>query len=396
MAQAKHKVLLLVISAIVTAVLLGLGTAAGIWLERRSFQRHFREVWKAETLGRILEEGQREGLAQAYDDPQEALQNLDGYAWSIANVPTPFVGSGPRPGVQHNAIINSRQFRSRSEVEVPKPGDEWRIFLTGGSTAFGVGAPDQERTIGSYLERLLNEPSSVGGSQLAVRSADRHYRVYTLANASWASTHERILIENLLSEMQPDLVISLSGVNDVHWAELGRNVLWFRTYQEQLFWQLTDSVYRAYGHGGLVDVQLTSPQPAAPETVALRLEKNVRLASEALSMKGARYLFALQPTLYLSSKPLTPREEQRLQADKQPYFRECYAAIKSHLSEMGTSGADFADLSGVFDGLDTAEEIFLDSYHFGDRGNRIVAERLAEWVRRETAQNAEGAEKRAR
>ena len=383
MAETRQKLLLLLITGLVSGGLLALGALAGAWMEKRSFQRHFGEVWKAETLGRILEEGEKEGLAQAYADPAEALKGLDGYAWSIANVPTPFVGSGPRPGLNHNAIINSRQFRSRSEVEVPKPIGEWRIFLTGGSTAFGVGAPDQDRTIGGYLERLLNENSG----------AARRYRVFTLANASWASTHERILIENLLSEMQPDLVISLSGVNDVHWAQLGRNVLWFRTYQEQLFWRLTDTVYRAFGQEGLVDVEERSPQPVDPAVVAQRLGKNVRLASEALSMGGADYLFALQPALYLTGKPLSPRESERLQEEKQAYFRECYAAFKSRLTGIRQASAAFVDLSGIFDGLDGSQEVFLDSYHFGDRGNRMVAEKLAEWVRGKTA---EGAEERAR
>jgi len=30
----------------------------------------------------------------------------------------------------------------------------------------------------------------------------------------------------------------------------------------------------------------------------------------------------------------------------------------------------------VFDGADATEEIFLDSFHFGDRGNRLLAEAL--------------------
>ncbi len=379
MAKSRQKLILLSITALLSAGLIALGALAGAWIKERSFQRHFREVWKAETLGRILKEEEKEQLAQAYADPAEALRGLDGYAWSIANVPTPFVGAGPRPGLNHNAVINSRQFRAADEVELPKPVGEWRIFLTGGSTAFGVGAPDQRRTIGGYLQQLLNEGSGGG----------RRYRVFTLANASWASTHERIAIENLLSELQPDLVISLSGVNDVHWAQLGRNIFWFRTYQEELFWRLTDTVYRAFDQEGLVDVEERQPQPVDVQVVARRLEKNVRLASEAISMSGAEYLYALQPALYLTGKPLSPRESQRLQKEKLTYFRECYGEIRSRLAALQHAGTIFLDLTEVFDGLDASQEIFLDSYHFGDRGNRIVAQRLAEWVRRgETAESA--------
>jgi hypothetical protein len=40
----------------------------------------------------------------------------------------------------------------------------------------------------------------------------------------------------------------------------------------------------------------------------------------------------------------------------------------------------FLDLTSAFDDASASDEIFLDSYHFGDRGNRLLAERLERWV----------------
>jgi hypothetical protein len=36
----------------------------------------------------------------------------------------------------------------------------------------------------------------------------------------------------------------------------------------------------------------------------------------------------------------------------------------------------YLDYSDVFDGCSQAQEVFMDSYHFGDRGNELIAARL--------------------
>jgi hypothetical protein len=38
----------------------------------------------------------------------------------------------------------------------------------------------------------------------------------------------------------------------------------------------------------------------------------------------------------------------------------------------------YLDYSDVFDRCGAEEEVFLDSYHFGDRGNEIIAARLCD------------------
>ncbi len=81
-------------------------------------------------------------------------------------------------------------------------------------------APDQESTIAGYLSELLNNDP--------IKKPDLIYQVVTFANPAWSSTHERIAIENRVVEMAPDLVVSLSGINDVHWAYRGKDIMWFQ------------------------------------------------------------------------------------------------------------------------------------------------------------------------
>ena len=68
---------------------------------------------------------------------KKAYENMDDYIWGAPHMMAPFIQLAPQPGDYKSAVINSTQFRSKKEVSVPKPSKTYRIFLTGGSTAFG-------------------------------------------------------------------------------------------------------------------------------------------------------------------------------------------------------------------------------------------------------------------
>ncbi len=359
-------------------ITLVLGVCLGIWLGRylaaRPFRREHLEFSTSETLGSMLTKQERETYASAYHDPASAAQQMDQITYAVPNVLTPFVTCGPKPGQSGNAFINSMQFRSRVEVTMPKPARTYRIFLTGGSTAFGSGAPSQEAIIGAVLERKLKEDRANEGSL--------QIEVFTLANPAWASTHERILIENRLSELSPDLVISLSGNNDAHWAAEERDILWLRTYSDQHMWNLLNLGRKLAGNTPMPEVT-EHPVKLTPEQVADRLEKNIRLSSLALSLAGAEYLFVLQPMIALSTKPLSPREGKirgESQAPAANHFRECYRQFKARLLVMSSEGLSYLDMSDLFANYQATDEIFLDSYHFGDRGYEIIGIALAEAI----------------
>ena len=369
MNDLRIKLVLALAVTLLTSALLGTGILIGSYLEIRSLRGSASEAWRRELMGGFIPPAEWPDMARAYHEPEAALEAMEGFTWAVPNVPTPFVGTGPRPGTRGNATINRRQFRSTRELPVRKQAGVARIFITGGSVAFGSGAPSQDRTIGGYLEAELNRGV-----------IKPRYRVFTLANPAWASTHERILIENRLSEWQPDLVISFSGLNDVHWGQMGRDVMWFRTYHDHLFWSLNDSALRLLGRGGLVDVQETGDRPVEPPLVAARLAKNVQLATVALSMRDSPYLFVLQPSLYTTGKELSPRESARLNRQSQAYFQRASQEIRDRVGRLREEGLSFLDLTPVFDQV--KQDVFLDNVHPGDRGNELIARRLAETVRR--------------
>jgi hypothetical protein len=67
--------------------------------------------------------------------------------------------------------------------------------------------------------------------------------------------------------------------------------------------------------------------------------------------------------------------------ERATYFQDCYAAMERELPALEGRGLRFVDLAGLFDADGADQEIFLDSYHFGDRGNRRIAEELFAAIR---------------
>ena len=373
--KAKKKTLIFALAPSVAVVfLVCLGFFVGRYTMARSLTKEIRYASQASTLGGLLNDEQKKETARAYYKSDQVLRVIDTFSWSVPTMPTPFVGVAPIPGQHGNSHINAEQFRADNEIKIPKPSGVYRIFMTGGSTAYGTGAPSQDRTIAGYLVKLLAMKLSP--------ITDLRYEVFTLACPAWASTHERIIVENKLSELEPDMIISLSGNNDVHWGQMGRNILWFRTFAEKRFFDVIRKVCGYTKQPDMPESIEIEDGGVAPAIVARRLVKNVRLSLCALSGEKACYLFALQPTLPITGKRLTKREKHILHLAKEhfkgfeEYFQECYALMDAGLRTLQEEKYRYINLSGVFNGIGDQEEIFVDSYHFGDKGNEIIAQEL--------------------
>jgi hypothetical protein len=370
-----------VLRALVPGVMTLLAALLGYAFAVYPIRHDVRQQEKMETLGGFIPalDARRGALGAYYPDCGLDAKALDGVLWAVRTVMTPFVGHAPAPGQQHNGYIDAHQFRGKRELQMPKPPGLTRIFLTGASVAFSAGAPSDERTIAGYLQTLLDARSAETGAR---------YEIFTFATPAWSSTQERIAIENRLSELEPDLVISLTGVADAFYGERGRNILWARALTDQYYWDLVNIALTRSGSEPMVDVEDVSPDPVAPEIVAARLQKNVILAAKALAMSNARYHVFLQPSITTTRKRLSPREKG-LRFARTGYFtsaeyhQRSYGEIDSRLTSGGMpSNTAYTNLSGMFDEIPEEQDIFLDSFHFGDRGNYLIAKEIGAALQR--------------
>lgn len=367
------------IVSLISLVLCGLA-GAGFWVGRQSIRAEFRGLLdsaeRVESLGNMFDETaitdrllaiQRDGYHLAYEAETSIRERRYQTAWAGRVVYAPFVNylQWPDTGVYQ---INGLQFRADRELVLPPSEGVFRIFITGGSTAFGTGSPEYGHTIGGFLQARLNEAAGP--------ATGRRYEVYTMANPGWSTTHERIVIENRLSELGPDLVLSFSGNNDVYWGYEGHDILWYQDLVATFYRALLNRVYELAGSPAMPPVATAKEAPVPPAQVARRLAKNVGLARCALADAGIPYVFALQPSLPVSKKPLSDYEAAFLQQPWIEHFQAAYGLIDEILAARESVGFGFINLAPVFDGAGATEEIFLDSFHFGDRGNRLLAEAL--------------------
>lgn len=307
------------------------------------------------------------GVENCYYTPPD----FERVGWVPRDTPTPFVGFAPVPGPLVSGFVNSMQFRYARELDVPKPPHVIRVFFVGASTAFGVAATSNDTTIGGYLEKYLND---------ALLDQGVRCEVVTAAACAWASTHERILIENRLIELEPDVVISFSGHNDVFWAATGHNAFWFRGFQDDFFLALVNAALAVHSAEQFSNHNPGAEPPIGPSEATLRLMRNVAFSHHALATVGADYIFALQPVLEVSRKVRTPREQRVAEAVSQyPQSVQVgvfYRHFRPALQRLEQPGFQFVDATTAFDGCDDKIDLFIDRTHFGDRANDLIARHL--------------------
>lgn len=308
-------------------------------------------------------------------------------SWDLFCRPAPFVGYAPEPGRQGEGTFNAQGMRNREDVNIPKPAGVYRIIMTGGSLAYGIGAPTQDDTIPARLEKILNERKPWPGKRV---------EVFNAAVCGWASTNERIFIENRVVDWQPDLVLALTGVNDAHWAFNGADIRYLRTYEDEMYF---GAINEAMRWSGAKDYPPAPPRdaialppgskPVDPATVAERFVRNERLAALALEPCGGRLVIALQPTCSEAGKTLAEGERKWIATEPQgkvEYLAQCFAAMEKELAARPATPRNALDhnpanmnviaIRDVFAGR--SDPIYFDLYHMGDKGNEIVAKRIAD------------------
>jgi len=327
---------------------------------------------------------------------------------------------------------NNAGFRDPRPISLKKPDGEFRIFLTGGSTAFGLGASGQaapltnfyyiehRETISHVLEKILNATAPIPGKTI---------RVYN--TAVWGHSYQHILLRYMtkLRRGKPDLVVSLDGVNELlplssperDWnyfregqyngilrqifAYNGQGLasyltLWLKnnTFLMTLLWNGADPfITMAAGmrtHQGAIPGQDTKDanpgfnEEERSQMMAERVAAVVKVVEDyhnALKSDNVPHIFALQPLLYLSKKPRHEWEKrvESLEEHKQYYdvpTDKLYKFLVDRINESARTKQYFlADFSEYFD--DTSEWVFTDWCHLTAGANYLIAKELANMIK---------------
>ena len=274
-----------------------------------------------------------------------------------------------------------------------------RVLLFGGSTLWGLGARD-DYTIPSLISRRLAE------------SLGPHVEVINYGELGYVNTQELIqLLRDLQAQRTPDLVIFYDGVNDVFAAyQSGRAGIPQNEYRrakefnllqvpgDRTFYLLAAGAYRLIHQSAALRLAgrwAGVNRPGAPAPIdADQLEplaadvhevyaRNLRMVRALGNELGFNTLFYWQPAVF--SKP-TRSPHEAAQAEAFAALGRLYVQATQRLHNCPRLGdmEEFHSLADLFETV--TEPIFFDYCHTGERGNALVAERMAGDILRLLAQ----------
>lgn len=119
---------------------------------------------------------------------------------------------------EKDIVIDENGFISENKLDKIKPDSTIRIFLTGGSGAFGNGQSEPYDRIKKYPGGVYSFQSSIAGQlqiQLSKKYPNYNFEVVN-ASASGRMINQSIgLYISLIKDLSPDIVISMDGMNDI-------------------------------------------------------------------------------------------------------------------------------------------------------------------------------------
>ena len=286
--------------------------------------------------------------------------------------------------------------------------DALRVWVFGGSTAWGEGAPDDE-TIPSHLAGLMN----AWGVDTTVKN---------LGERGYVSTQEVVLLyRELQAGGRPDVVVFYDGINDAaaasNWPEVpGSHVSLHRIRDRFRFGEVPSERRREfvrslgiYKASRIVldrlearDKSVRDRRDDADIDITPRfLDANFRfLGGQAVDVWLANHrlvtalgdefgftaLFVLQPSLWTHGKPLHVSERrilaEHLERRAMTHIMATRAEMSTILGERREDDTLPSNVHDLGDAFSTVEEpVYIDYVHTAGPGYRIVAEALFERLR---------------
>jgi hypothetical protein len=317
-------------------------------------------------------------------------------------------------GIYHNG----QGFRRIQETPKEKAEGVYRVFIMGGSTAYGLGALSKygqvkysvirnDETIDHYLEEYL-----------AGKTAYKRVEVINAAITSQMSHHHLIYLNQTILKFHPDMIIFIDGFNDYYPEKKGFDQFRDYAYQERVHQYMAEPSIDAWlGYTGWwlfrkshfvhvasktvlplwlwlksidrgqarmnVDGALSNLRENAHNNFLKMVERNTII----LRHEGVVPVFTVQPEIIFKQSKVFTKMEQDILQEMTTHWSENYSEFKNRarpvvIDQMkqatGQTGAYFFDLTNIFGGLD--DDAYTDYCHLTPMGNKRLAYYLGKKV----------------
>lgn len=319
-------------------------------------------------------------------------------------------------------VLDQFGFISGSALTDKKPANSVRIFVTGGSAAFGAGQNSAFYGVHPYGDGVQSFPNSIAGQlqkYLSRQDPSTNYQVINAAAYARQLHQSTILYMQTISQLSPDIVVSIDGWNDVasmisstpyrdaekllpalvdlqsqsdSWLRRSNTVYVLSTALDK--YRVTKERSRA------ASAEREIPQLSVDEyrrrrsdliASSRRFEQLLQHHVAALQADDTRLVFVLQPMLprTATNKPFSKIEQQLLRQSQSLIGVDSGHVVKyfldDHLSDrcrqlVESAGETYIDANREITKLDRELEFYTDYCHLTADGNRVLAELIGDRI----------------
>jgi hypothetical protein len=282
--------------------------------------------------------------------------------------------------------IDSYEYRGERIPAKKQNSLEFRIFILGGSAAYGLGVEDLNSTYFKVFENFLNKNNPY--------KREVTYKVISAAMVGINSAQELVLLNSGILQFEPDLFIIYDGYNDIYTLSGAASVPGYSPGFTRSAIILKSSPFtialrRLYVQSSLlkslgklfkttiIEKQLNKIQkdPIMHQNIARHYERNLDNMCVLLKSYEVKTILALQPSVIDKRKKT---EFEATYSNHLPYGAELaetlqviYPFLKEALVKVGKRNNVLTfDFRGIYD--DVSEEVYLDMVHQNEYGQKIL------------------------
>lgn len=326
--------------------------------------------------------------------------------------------------------INEQGFRADQAVSLDKPKDEVRIFLLGGSAAFGQLSSNNQSTIAAQLETRLNQQVAAQKSapnkfrpdtlpyfadelekalKLPPRIRETRYRVINAAVPGYASGNELAQLAFEVLPYKPDAIVLMNGYSDLLLPSTSEGVdvpeveslMASAPRHLMASWgNHLDNFFHQFYLVKSAQYWVFRPQTALKQLIppteapvqdrlttdtkeldqrATRYRQNLQQVSRLVSASKIPLFIALQPEVSSRAAKPAGREKEildQLGAKYPEQIKTGYTKLQSAIEQVKRETPNTATLN-LAETVNAAQgEVFQDAIHLTDSGNSAIANRL--------------------
>ena len=324
--------------------------------------------------------------SDAFEDRKVALQIFEDVKNKLKIIPNPFTGWRSAPNQKLKTIfINENGLRNKSLKNLNYKNN---CFLLGGSVAWGFGASNNEKTPAYQIEKILSEKYNL------------NYNVINLAEQSHGSLEELNTFISSFHELEPKMIIFLSGCNDINFGyknqyksiDAYNTILDFFSWgdkigivREKNFFKVLIKLFlRSFKRQNKYNDDFYYFSKPERENIPMNLySRKVDFINNFCSKKNIKVFHFLQPDLFFKKQKseYEKKYEKFIGEERKEFTVNQFNLIKKKLFENHDkdSSCFFYNLLDCFD--EFKETIFFDRSHTTDKGYKIIAEKICDKIR---------------